>query len=123
MQNPYAPSFPAVMPYEPLTKNARVSYTIPMRAEMCTVSRNPQPGSVIRLTPHCNGHPEVAAVVGAAMDAMAELVDGFDGDATRPPVRSMEAACAHIAAGGGTEGVKCGRGGVGAAPESIEKEG
>lgn len=98
MTNPYSPLFPLQMPADPADGATGWALTIDLPAGMCPRSGNPLGGSVLTLSPHLADHyPEVYAVAGCARDAAQELIGGFTGDATRPAVRDMEGACAHIA--------------------------
>jgi hypothetical protein len=80
--NPYDHRFPLWMPDPDHVQ----SYSVELAdlPPMCPVSQNPRPGSRLTLHIPTNGRvPEVAAVVGCAMDAAAELVGGH-GDIEAP---------------------------------------
>jgi len=94
--NPYAPSFPILMPPDAHSVKM-LQFTLPVLSGMCPVSGNPQVGSTLMVRFYTSDYPEVAALYGVANDAMLELVGGFNGDETRPAVRSMEGAIHHIA--------------------------
>jgi hypothetical protein len=96
--NPYSSLFPLTMPAAPADGVRRWSLTIDLPSAMCPRSGNPLTGSVLILTPEIHrSYPEVYAVAGCARDAAQELIGGFAGDDTRPMVRDMEGAVAHIA--------------------------
>lgn len=96
--NPYSSLFPLAMPAAPSDGVTGWHLTIDLSAGMCPISGNPLAGSTLSLTPRLDeSYPEVYAVAGCARDAARELIGGFRGDETRPTVRDMEGACAHIA--------------------------
>ncbi len=96
--NPYTSLFPLTMPAAATDGVTGWHCTIDLPAGMCPVSGNPLAGSILTITPRLDGtYAEVYAVAGCAREVARELIGGFAGDATRPAVRDMEGACAHVA--------------------------